>query len=183
MADCCPDPFGTDTSGSTGFQLLAKDLITEAYALLQMATEGEDLTPEMLSEGFRSLNMMVATWQSQGIHLWSYEDAALFLENGKSAYDLDISRATNEYTQTVSEAELVAGQSDITLQNSTSITKGWSIGILLNDDQLFWTTATDVSGKTITLKDAIPVNVRTNAIVIYYEKQMAKAERVLDLRS
>ena len=182
MTDCCPDPFGEDTSGTTSFKLLAKDLITEAYAILQMGSEGEDLTSEMTNEGFRSLNMMVATWQAQGIHLWSYEDAALWLVAGQNGYDLDNSKATNEYTQTVTTTDLLAGGNTVDLQVVGNIFDDWTIGFILSDHSIFWTTVTGVSGNTVTLNDNAPEDILTGAVVFYYEKQLASVERVLGLR-
>ncbi|MGB2264778.1 MAG: hypothetical protein ACPH3C_06300, partial [Glaciecola sp.] len=75
------DPFGRETSGSTSFRLLTYDIVKEAFTYCGIAldTEGEALTAGYLSEGKRSLNTMIATWQAQGIHLWTYQEGYLFL--------------------------------------------------------------------------------------------------------
>lgn len=178
------DPFGDQTSGDTSFRLLAIDLLNEAYSILQMGTEGEDLTPEMFAQGFRTMNMMVATWQAQGIHLWSYDDATLFLEAGKESYVLENSNCTNRFLETTSTTATTISGTTIDLTSVDELFDDWFIGFLTPTGSIFWTTVatSGITGNTVTVNDAFTEVLPIGTTVFYYETKVRPVERVLGLR-
>lgn len=178
------DPFGRETSGSTSFRLTTYDMVKEAYSYcgISLDTEGEDLTVGYLSEGKRSLNTMVATWQAQGIHLWTYTEAYLFLESGVSNYTLEQVRATNRYLETTTASAITAGGSTVDLTSVSEIDVDWWLGVMGSDNNLVWRQVLTATDPTITIDGTFPDDIDLGAAVYYYESQIKPCERVLDVR-
>lgn len=171
------------TSGSTSFNLTTNEIAREAFEVLQMATEGEDYTGSEYVSARRSLNLMLATWQAQGIHLWTYTEVTLFLVAGQQAYILESSNATNEHTRTVLTSAAVDTDVTVTLDDVTDLADGWFIGIMKNDNNLFWTTVNGAPvGNDVTLTDALDGDAAADQEVFFYETGVAPVERVLNIR-
>ena len=178
------DPFGRATSGSTSFRLTTYGLIKEAYAYCGMSldTEGEALTAGYLSEGKNALNTMIATWQAQGIHLWTYQEAYLFLEQGVNSYILEQVRATNRYLTTTTTTAIVAAGNTVSLASTAEVDAGWYIGVMDSDNNLVWRVVNDVTDPAVTIDSTWPANIALGADVYYYEAAVRPVERVLDVR-
>jgi hypothetical protein len=178
------DPFGRSTSGSTSFRLLAYDIVKEAftYCGISLDTEGEALSAGYLSEGKSSLNSMVATWQAQGIHLWTYQEAYLFLESGVNSYTLEQVRATNRYLTTTTTTAIVTGGNTVELASTSEIDENWWIGINNSDNNLVWRQIDSVTDPEATIQTTWPSDIDAGATVYYYESQVRPVERVLDVR-
>ena len=171
------------TSGSTSFNLTTNEIIREAFDSLEMATEGEDFSGEEYTRARRSLNMMLATWQGQGIHLWTYTEATLFLEAGVSSYILENVRATNRHLKTALTTAAVSTATTVTLDSVSELADGWSIGIMKDDSNLFWATVVGApAGNVVTFTPALDGDAAAENVVFYYEAGVAAVERVLNIR-
>lgn len=171
------------TSGSTSFNLTCNGIIREAFDLLEMATEGEDYTAEEYVRARRSLNLMLATWQAQGIHLWTYTEATLFLEADVQSYILENVKATNRELRTALTSAAVDTDTTVTLDSVSELADMWVIGIMKDDNNLFWTTVNGApTGNVVTLTDALDGDAAAGNTVFYYETGVAPIERVLEMR-
>jgi len=178
------DPFGRETSGSTSFRLTTYDMVKEAFGWVGIGldTEGEALTAGYLSEGKRSLNMMIATWQAQGIHLWTYQEAYLFLEQGVNSYILEQVRATNRYLKTTTTTAILSAGNTVNLTSVSEIDADWYIGVMNSSNNLVWRTVSAVADPLVTINDTWGENIDAGADVYYYQNQVRPVERVLDVR-
>lgn len=167
---------------TSDFSLTTNSLIDEAYDNLQMGVDGESVSPEMYSRARRTLNLMLSDWQNQGIHLWTYTDATLFIQGGKTSYQLESSNFTEEYTKTAMTNAELAGSATVVLDGVTSLAATWNIGIMDANNDLFWTTVVGVAGSTVTLTDVLPSNIAAEQPVFYYEVTAPDVERVLGVR-
>lgn len=174
--------FDNTSSGQTSFTLLTYDLIKEAYAYCQMAIDGEELTAEYLTEGKRTLNTMIAAWQGQGLHLWTYEEGYLFLEANVPSYILEDVRATNRYLQTTTAGEATSGGNTVDLTSTSEIDETWYIGLLNSSNNLVWRQVDSVSDPTVTITSTWPETIASGADVFYYQSAVNAVERVLDVR-
>lgn len=171
------------TSGSTTFNLTANEIIRESFDVLEMGIEGEDETSESFQRAIRSLNMMLATWQGQEIHLWTYTEVTLFLEAGVSSYILENVQATNREIRTALTTAAVDTDTTVTLDSVSELADTWSIGILKDDNNFFWTTVNGAPvGNVVTLTDALDGDAAADNVVYYYETGVAPVERVLNIR-
>jgi len=187
------DPFGNQSSGDTSFRMSTSDIVQEAFDICQVGVEEDDIDPEMYKRAVRSLNLLVSAWQAQGIHLWTYQEATLFLEAGKGKYTLEQSHAVNsdKYTLTNSQADIAAGSTvfniNTTIQTDNANTEtvldfGWRIGFMQSDNNIFWTTVQAVDVDEVTITDQTPEDFTTDTQIIFYEKPLSSVERVLDVR-
>lgn len=178
------DPFGRATSGDTSFRLLAYDIVKEAFAYcgISLDTEGEALSAGYLSEGMRSLNTLTATWQAQGIHLWSYTEGYMFLEAGVNSYTPEQVRATNRYLSTTTTTAIVAAGNTVELASVSELDVDWWIGVMDADNNLVWREVLSVADPLVTITTTWPDNIDSGAKVFYYQSQVRPIERVLDVR-
>lgn len=164
------------------FTLTTQSLIEEAYDNLQMGVDGESVSPEMFTRAKRTLNLMLSDWQNQGIHLWTYTDATLFLQGGKESYTLESSNFTETFTKTAMTNAAVSGATTVVLDGVTSLAATWFIGIMDANNDLFWTTVDKISGSSVELTDALTSNIAAAQEVFYYEVKAPDVERVLGVR-
>lgn len=159
------------TSGVYNLSLTLNEVLHEAFKAIQVAADGESLSGDMLSRGKAALNIMLKAWEGQGIHLWTYEEGVLFLEVGRAEYpvgDADV-HVTNTFYQTSTDADEASGQTVISVTSTANMTVANPIGIVLDDDTLFWSTiASFVTNDTVTLDDAITGAAASGSVVYHY---------------
>lgn len=76
------------TSGVVQTNRTIAELIEEAADYCQIGVEEESLSPEDFQRSLRAANFLLRYWQSQGYHLWQYTEATLFLQSGRTLYNL-----------------------------------------------------------------------------------------------
>jgi len=167
---------------TTDFSLTTESLIDEAFDHLEMGVDGESVSPEMFARAKRTLNLMLANWQAQGIHLWTYTDGTLFLQQGKESYTLEQSNFTETFTQTALTNAATTGSKTVVLDGVTELAAGFFISFFDSDQDLFWTKVDKISGSTVTLIDALPTDYAAGQEVFYYEETAPAVARVLGIR-
>lgn len=68
--------------------VFANDILNKAYSLLNVKDAAQAISSNQSVNGLRTLNMVIKSWQSQGLHLWTKTQGILFLEVGKGNYEL-----------------------------------------------------------------------------------------------
>jgi hypothetical protein len=105
------------TSGSYIYTITANDIIKEALLVCRAYDPNQSLESEDQETGLRSLNMMIKSWQAQGYHLWTLEDAIVFCTDSTESYDLgstgDHSCKASDFINT--EVATAGSTSDTTL--------------------------------------------------------------------
>ena len=148
-------------------------IILDAVELLQAAGSGEGLDAQVALTGRTTLNKMMKRWQSQGIHLWTYTEYSLFLERGKEQYDLRDSdtRIVNEFFSTELAADESAADTTIEVDSLENMLLGQAIGIIDNNNKLFWTVIERFpgGGNNVQIRDGLEVDSRANNIVRFYD--------------
>jgi len=172
------------TSGNYTLALSVNDAAAEAFDILQIAADGESLDGDMIARFKRSGNLLLKEWQSQGMHLWTETEGSLFLKVGQEKYDFrqSTTRVTNEYFETTTTADTAAGVYTFSVTSADDIERNDVIGIVQNDNDLFWTTVTFINGATVTVKDAIPLATNSGAFVRNYRDTFIPVSRVTDIR-
>lgn len=179
------------TSGVYTLSRTLNQLAEEAFDVLQVGSDGETLTGDMISRFKSSANLVLKEWQAQGIHLWTYTEGTLFLTVGQEKYDFreSTTHVANTWYETTTTAATTAGSSTITVTSAANIQNGDKIGIIQNDNDLFWTTVNGApSGTTVTLTDAITLATVSGAKVRNYRvgtstsPELKPVSRVLSVR-
>lgn len=163
------------TSGVYGFNPKAGELILEAYETLQVASQGETLSGDMLRRGINSLNYLFKKMQNDGIHLWTYTEGTLFLQVGQNQYSFDpaLSNFANTFFETTTAVAALSGASTVTVTDASNIQDTDEIGFIRADNNsLFWTTVSGAPvGDVVTLTDVLPADVNLGAIVYNYRNR------------
>lgn len=179
---------------ASGIYTLSKttnQLAEEAFDILQIGADGETLGGDMIGRFKASANLMLKEWQTQGIHLWSYTEGTLFLTVGQEKYDFreDSTHVANDWFETTTTASTSAAANAIEVTNTDDIQDGDVIGIIQNDNNLFWTTVNGApSGLTVTLTDNITLTTVSGAFVRNYRvgtdtaPELIPVSRVLNVR-
>ena len=175
------------TSGIYAFSLSLNQVLLAAYELGQWSGDGETLNGNMQTYGKQQLNLMLKHWQSQGIHLWTYEEGTLFLTVGQAEYkfgDATTNLANNFFETTLSVAA-VATATTITVTDASDILNTDKIGIIQEDNNIFFTTVNGApAGNVVTLTDPLPKAANLGAFVRNYRATPAfvPVTRVLSVR-
>lgn len=142
----------------------------------------------MTDDALRSLNLMVKAWQADGLHLWTKEEAVLWLVEDQPSYALGVGTTTHaaladDTVRTTISVAAVMGATSILVTSITDIADGDQIGILLDDNTLQWTTVNGApSGSTVQLDDALDDSVSVGNYVWAYTTALQRPTRVLDVR-
>ncbi len=142
-----------------------EDIRNEVLERLQIIGDGETITTAMTAKVKTSTNMLVKEWEAQGIHLWTYTEATLFLVTGQAKYDFTDTdtRLANGFIETSLTADQVAtdvilaladttgmaAPTDILATDPTITTLDWTaINTTLSADSITGLTITQVGGVT-----------------------------------
>jgi hypothetical protein len=112
-----------NTSNTAEFNPALTFIITQAYRDMSVIDEEEQPTASMFNTALFALNAITKTLQATGIHVWTEEEAMIFLQTGVARYIFAGTGATNtamccyadDWTQFSLEGSYVAGTSQITL--------------------------------------------------------------------
>lgn len=146
------------TSGSTDFTQTRDQISTDVLQLLGVYGPEDTPTSSDLAICSNFLNKMVKAWECQGVHLWTYNEAAIFLTEGFQKYSLSSSSSDITGDDPIyNSLDGDASGSSITVlsENTNFMTIGDNIGIKLDDNTLQWTTITGISGQIITLNTSL----------------------------
>lgn len=69
----------------TTFTMTVSQIVTRAFNVLGVGSEGEALTPRMYADGAENLNLLIKTFGAQD-HLWTRTEIAVVPVSGQAAY-------------------------------------------------------------------------------------------------
>jgi hypothetical protein len=167
------------TSGIYTYSRTLNQLAAEALQLLQAIGDGETITGYPIDLAKNSLNGLLKHAQTQGLHLWTEKNGTLFLAVGQPKYDLSTVKAANTYYETTTTAATTAAALSIAVTSANDIQADDVIGIIQNNNDLFWTTVLSVSGLTVRLSDPVTLATLSGAVVYNYRPSTATAPALL----
>lgn len=140
------------TSGSTNYTDTRANIIEDALSAInvQGAEEQIDSSDSQLIN--RKLNRLIKAWQALGLHLWKKQTATLFLQKSQYNYILSSTssdHATLSYLETTLAANATAGATSVTVTTDGGIAVNDYIGIVLDNNTMFWTQVTNISGTPV----------------------------------
>jgi len=153
-------------------------IISSAYRKIGAIAEDETPTAGMISDAVLAFNGLLKEWATSGIHIWTTQEAILFLQQDQARYLLGTGTSPNPAThccdafaysvsQIISSA--ASGASTITLADTTGFVNGTNIGIVLDSGTTQWTTINGVpSGGVVTLAATLTGNASVNNFAFSY---------------
>lgn len=171
------------TSGTNTFTLTKNQVIELAFARIGVISEGATLTAYQIQRGSTLLNTMIKSWLAKGFRLWTTERGYLFPNTSSNEYILDGStaNATTEYIATTLSADANSGATTISVTSPTGFANGFFVGVVLNNNTIFWTTESGApSGTTITLSSALTGDASSGNAVYVYETKLGRLENIIN---
>jgi len=164
---------GTYTWGNT-----LSRIINAAYRKLGAIAEDEEPTAGMQEDAKFALNAVLKAWATTGIHIWTTQEAVLFLQKGQYRYLLGTGTSPTppayccdafSYSLAQVTTGASAGDTSIVVTDTEGFTNGNRIGVVLNTGYTQWTTISGTPvGDTVTLADALEAAVSVNNFVFTY---------------
>ncbi len=171
------------TSGTYTSGLTLNEAATESLDLLQVGQDGETLTGDMQTRWKNTANLVLTEWHTQGLHLWAETEGTLFLTVGQSKYDFRLSttHVANTWYETTTTAATLAAATVIPVTSVANIQVGDKIGIIQNDNDLFWTTVASIASLNVTVNDPITLATLSGATVYNYRAATATVPELLPI--
>lgn len=149
-------------SGNTSYNPAVSKIIRGALLKCGAIAAGEQPSSDMTQDALDALNPMVKEWMGIGIHLWTTEEAILFLQPAQSRYVLKTGSTDHccdaySYVAPTLTVTAVAGATSLTVSSITSIADDDVFGVVLDSGTTFWTAVNGApSGSTVVIDDALP---------------------------
>lgn len=169
---------------STGvnFSLTRNGIIKKAFELLNVYGADESPSSKDYGDAAEWLNMIIKFWQTSGVNLISRETAYLFLDPATTTYTISNTgdHCTSSYEQTSISADEAAGQTTISLTDTTNITAADYIGITLDDGTRHWSTVTSKTSTTVLIPDALPSAASEDNVVVTYTTKIDRPLQIFN---
>jgi len=123
----------------------ASELIRAALQDIGEADAEQPIDASQFADGLRDLNYMLKSWQSQGLHLWTKTEGVLFLDVGRTDYNLGpsgdectnaddfintemaVAGVATDRTLTLDSTAGMTGATDILSSDPSESTQGWTV--------------------------------------------------------
>ena len=172
------------TSGIYTYSRTLNQIADESLQLIEAVGDGETLSGEHIERVKASLNSLLKESQTQGLHLWTETEGTLFLKVGQESYDFRESstHATNSYIETTTTSDTLAADLTIPVTSIAGISDGDIIGVVQNDNDIFWTTVNGTpTGLNVIVDDAITLATVSGALVRSYTPSAATAPALIPI--
>lgn len=174
-------------SGVSTYNNTAYDIVLSAIRKMGFLAEGETPTAQMVNDAASDLNRLVKAWQAQGYHLWTIQEAILFLNPGQAKYTLgpvgSNAVLTANLISPTTTTTVAAGATVISVSSITGITSGMAIGVCLANNTIFWSTVNGApSGALVTLSTALPYSSNSGSQVYAYTGTLTRPARIVQAR-
>ncbi len=170
-------------SGTNTFTLTKNQVIEMAFARIGVISEGATLTNYQINRGSQLLNTMIKSWLAKGFRLWKTERGYLFPDTASNEYILDgtTANATEDYTSTTLSADAADGATTISVTSATGFAATFFVGVVLDDNTIFWTTESGApAGTTITLNAALTGAASSGNAVYVYQTKLGRIENLIN---
>lgn len=173
------------TSGVVTFSRTRDQIIAQAARKIGAIAGGETPSAQTVTDFAEAMNIMVKHWQGQGIQIWRTTEAVLFLQTDQSRYSIgsaSTDHATESFVETTISAAEAAGQTTISLTDTTDITAADVIGIELDAGTFHWTTVTSKTSTTVLIPSALASAAAAGNRVVTYTTPLVRPLAVLAAR-
>ena len=175
------------TSGVTDFNMTARQVVNKAFSKIGVKIAEQALEHDELQDGIETLNLMIKAWGAQGLHLWSKEEGVLFLDPGKTDYNLgatgDEACQLDDFIGTTSTAAQITAAAIIPVADTTGMVVGDKVGVELDNNTRYWSTILTVDSATqITLVNGISSASKSGSSVYTFTTLVKRPNRVLSTR-
>jgi len=176
------------TSGTSTFTYNRDQIIRAAGRKIGAWAAGETPSATELQDWSDALNIMVKHWNATGIHLWTTTEATLWTVAGQKVYQLGsgssdhftYNEPSNTWANTSLTANANVSATSITVDDASGIANADTIGVVLDDGTIQWTTVNGTpAGNVVTLAAALTDSSTSGNGVFAYTSQIVRPLRVV----
>jgi hypothetical protein len=164
------------TSGSYSFTLTKTNIIARAFQLINVYDLNSTIDSDDYSYASDALNLMLKSWEAEGIHLWKRRQATLFPALNQYQYQLgSVSGAdnvANTYVATTVATAVTNASSTVIVNSVTGMAIGNFVGLELDDGTRQWGTISNIVSKTLTVSFTTTTTAAVNNTVIVYSAKI-----------
>jgi hypothetical protein len=164
------------TSGNTIVATTTQALIKDSFIYANIYNKVSAIPTDNYNTALDTLNDMIQGWKSIGFNIWKDKQAFLFTQYNTSSYSLgNTAHATESYVGTTLSVAVVSGAGSITVADATGISSGDFIGIIKDNNNIFWTTVNGAPvANVITLTANIDGDASSGKTVFAYTTKITK---------
>jgi len=167
-------------SGSIDFTVTRDDLIKEALEEIGVIDIGATPSAAELATATRSLNLMLKSWQADGVNLFAVKRTFLFLNKGINHYLLGTTASyANDINRTTTSSAASSGALNINLNFVTGITASTQMIIELANGDTQHVGAASLASFTVTLDAVLTDDVNSGATVYFYNFPAPRPMKIL----
>jgi hypothetical protein len=175
------------TSGTSTFNATRDQIILASLRKLQAISATETaVNPTLISNCAFQLNALVKSLNATGLHIWTEEEATIFLQPSQVSYTIGgttTDNITGNFTQTTLLAAAASGASSISVASATGFGASFFVGVALANGNISWSTQVGAaSGSTVTLAAGLTGAANAGAAVYVYQSQIVRPLRVVSAR-
>lgn len=177
------------TSGLASWNPIVQDIINAALRKIGAIGEDEVANTNQQANAEMALNGLLKAWMAMGLHVWTEEEAILFLQPGQRRYLIgstatDNACDANSYVQTSLTATAAPAATSLQVGSIAGLANAQIIGIVLDAGTVFWTTISGApSGLTVTLAAGLPSQASAGAMVFAYTARIFRPLKIPNARS
>lgn len=176
------------TSGTYAFNPAFVTVATQALLNLGVIGDEESPTAGQFTSCLIAINSLIKEWMASGIHVWTEEEAIIFLQQGQVQYA--VGGATNDNVADANSWVLAKisqgaalGASTVTLASAIGIVSGMFFGVVLDTGSTFWTTVNGTpSGSVVTLAAPLPSGASQNQFCFAYTTKIVRPLKIPNAR-
>ncbi len=175
------------TSGTDSYNETQNQIIYASARKLGFISFEETLSANAYTAFSNQLNVNIKALDATGLHLWTEEEAILFLQPGQYSYTLGGTTTDNaawtNYNQTALTTNAGTGATSIAVNSATGFAANYYVGVVLNSGAIAWSKESGPpSGTTITLTTPLPGPAAATNYVFVYQTQIVRPLRVVSGR-
>lgn len=175
------------TSGVSTFNENLNQLVYASARKLGFVSFGETLSADVFQAFTDQLNVMVKALNSTGLHIWTEEEAILFLQPNQYSYVLGGNTPDNAawttYNATSLNSAVGQGGTSLNVASAVGFADTYHVGVVLNTGAIAWSLESGApTGNTITLATPLSGPANAGAPVYVYQSQIERPLRVVSGR-
>jgi hypothetical protein len=170
-------------SNSFDFTVTRDNVIHAAFRIIGILAPGDTPLAARVTTAAEALNMMLKTWQAEGIGLWLNQEVTLLLQ--ADDVDYSIGPSGDHCSGTVVKTEVAtaaaAADTDIVVDSITGISDGDYAGIETDNGDIHWTTINgDPADSTIVLTAGLDYAAAVDNHVYTYTTKTQRPLEIID---
>lgn len=170
------------TSGVHTLTITAADLVNGALRIIGAKEAGEAVEAESLADGLEALNILLKSYENQGIHRWRFKEGVLFTENDKARYLIgptgDRTTEETDFVNTTLNGAHSSGATVLTLDSVSGIAVNDNIGIRISATERHWTTVDSIADPTVTINTGLSGDAQDDSTVFVYTNKVQRPLRI-----